>query len=105
MDRRAEIRRWLLIRDAEGLTFRELSRRSGIAAGTLGFWSWKLRREGEPEPCAAGSEPSAFVELVAGPVETAGRIEIVLARDRRLLVDAQFDEAHLVRVIRALEQC
>ena len=95
------MRTLLARREARGLTFRELSIETGVPAGTLGFWAWKLRTElGDEDP------PPAFVELVARQQpESRGRLEIVLANGRRLLVGDGLDEAQLLRVVRALERC
>lgn len=43
--RRAEIATWLALREREGLTYQDLSDRCGLAASTLSWWSWRLRRE------------------------------------------------------------
>jgi hypothetical protein len=100
MERREQMRTWLARREARGLTFRELSLEAGVPVGTLAFWAWKLRRESrddEPAP--------AFVELVAKEPESGGKLEIVLANGRRVLVSEGLDEDQLVRVVRALERC
>lgn len=100
MDRRTEIGRWLAVREREGLTFRELARRSGICAGTLGHWAWRLRRERK----RAGS----FVELVTSPQALDGassRVEIVLRGERRVIVDAGIEVEALARVLAAVERC
>ena len=44
--RRDEITRWLSQRDAEHLSFAQLSQRSGIPVGTLASWAHRLRAEG-----------------------------------------------------------
>ena len=38
MDRRQQVRRWLDLREREGLTYAQLSARSGIPANTLRQW-------------------------------------------------------------------
>ncbi|MCB9870633.1 MAG: helix-turn-helix transcriptional regulator [Planctomycetes bacterium] len=43
--RRREIEHWLSRREAQGLTLRDLSARSGIPVGTLAWWSHRLRKE------------------------------------------------------------
>jgi hypothetical protein len=90
-------------RERLGLTLRELSRETGVPAGTLGHWAWKLRTEGSDKRVAR----SGFVELVsgAGASDESGPIEIVLERGRRLVVKGEVDEAALQRVVRALERC
>jgi hypothetical protein len=110
MDRREQMRRWLALREKRGLTFGELSRRTGVPSGTLGHWAWKLRRE------APGSEVprrgGGFVELVAqecapdaAPAAGEARIEIVLERGRRVAVFGTVDECALELVLRVLARC
>ena len=102
MDRRGEVRRWLKLRDREGLTYRDLSARSGIPANTLAHWAWRLRREGKQ----GRSERVGFVEVsAAGAHSAAGRVEIVTRTDRRLIVDADLSPELLQRLVGALERC
>jgi len=102
------MRRLLARRDREGLTFRGLSERTGIPAGTLGFWAWKLR---QPQRRTGGGSrrAQAFVELVAGPVEDSGaregRIELVLSNGRQVVLHGEIDEERVLRVVAALERC
>ena len=56
---RSDMQRYLALRESHYLTFEELSRRTGVPAGTLSSWSYRLRREAVDEV-----EPS-FVGLVA----------------------------------------
>ncbi len=103
MDRRTEIERWLAVRVREGLTFRELARRSGICAGTLGHWAWRLRREQK-----RGKRASGFVELVSAPMSadaSSSRVEIVLRGERRVIVDAAISAEALTRLLAAVERC
>ena len=104
MDRRREVQRWLALREREGLTFRELARRSGICAGTLGHWAWRLRRE---ERDGRGHR-GGFVELVpdaAAEAAPSSRVEIVLRSERRVIVDAGIDAAVLGRLLAVVERC
>ena len=104
MERRREIERWLAQREREGLTFRELARRSGICAGTLGHWAWRLRRESR----GRGERKSRFVELVldeAADSRASSRVEIVLRNERRVIVDAAIDGSTLSRLLAAAERC
>ena len=55
---RAEIEHALARREAQGWTFEELARRTRIPAGTLSYWSQKIRRE-------ADEFQDGFVQLVA----------------------------------------
>jgi hypothetical protein len=108
-ERREEIRRWLALRTSEGLTFVELSRRSGIPSATLAWWSGRLRREESgAQPTEGSPGSSAFVELTPGagpppPDIERGSLELVLEHGRRLIVRPGFDEHDLLRLLRALE--
>lgn len=100
MERRREIERWLALREREGLTFRELAWRSGISAGTLGHWAWRLRREARRE--------RGFVELVPSsppPSAASSRVEIVLGNERRVIVDMAVDVEALARLLAVVERC
>jgi len=100
------MRRWLARRERLGLTLRELSVETGVPAGTLGHWAWKLRREGAAGETSGGS--ARFVALVASGAEASaadGRIEIVLPGDRRVIVSGAVDEATLARVMKAVQRC
>lgn len=98
--RREQIRRLLERREREGLTYTELARESGLSAGTLSWWSWRLRRG------KRGHKGRNFVELV--PPERAdggagGEFEVVLRSGRRISLSREFDEAALVRLVKVLE--
>lgn len=102
------MRALLARRERRGLTFAELSGESGIPVGTLASWAWKLRQTHVPR--GGATRRPRFVELVAVPATqpattAAGRIEIVLSGDRRVVVDAGFDADTLSRVVRTLERC
>jgi transposase-like protein len=102
MDRRATIRSWLALREREGLTYPQLSARSGINASTLAHWAWRLRREGERR------SDEAFVELVPHEPRdkpSPSQAVVVLRGERRLVVDAAIDSASLTRLVQALERC
>jgi hypothetical protein len=110
MDRREQMRRLLARRERLGLTLRELSSESGVPAGTLGYWAWKLR--GDDDRKAGRSRTprrEGFVELVASAEPATGdgrdRIEVVLGGGRRVIVPAGIDSSALARVVRALERC
>ena len=103
MDRRKEIRRWLALRDREGLTYRELSQRSGVPVNTLAHWAWKLKREER-----GASTEQTFVEVVPRSdvaTDSGARIEIQLRCGRRVVADASIEAAQLARVVSALERC
>ena len=101
MDREQRMRALLAERERGGLTFEELSRRSGVPAGTLGWWAAKLRRQ-------RGSRSHVeFVELKVSDVSPAPRtrVEIVTRSERRILVDLDANPEHVARLVAALEQC
>ena len=100
------------------------ARRHGLSASLLFTWR-RLAREGrlgEPQealafaPAVIACEPSMDLPQVADRIETGepeavfpspaasrGRIEIVLAGERRVIVDAYVDTAALARVLSVLE--
>jgi len=103
-----------------GLSAREFAEQMGLKASTLTYWSWKLKSEstnaGSAVDSARGSEPGRrrrrrrgkaaprFVELAAGAIATpAMALELVLSRGISLRVPTDFDEATLIRVVRAVE--
>lgn len=103
MDRWATIRRWLALREREGLTYSQLAARSGVNASTLAHWAWRLRREQE------ALKGDGFVELIPAdaPVSAAlcSQIVVELRGERRLVVDAAIESAELTRLVQALERC
>lgn len=85
-------------RDREGLTLAELSRRTGVPTGTLGWWASRLRRE----------VPAGFIELVELPAPAeatgaTGRVELVLKDGLRVVLPCGIDAAEVQRLVRALE--
>jgi len=87
--------RLLAQREREGLTYRELSERSGVPAHTLSWWAWKLRQD-------AASRPP-FVELEE--LSPTATIELETARGHVLSLREGFDPALLRRVLEALASC
>jgi|tagenome__1003787_1003787.scaffolds.fasta_scaffold20943196_3 transposase len=84
------------------------ARRYGISPSLLFAW----RRSFGTEPVAAVVEEPAFVPAVVVPetkaahqaVSSRGRVEIVLANGRRLIVDAMIDAGAVARLVAALER-
>lgn len=92
--------RLLALREREGLTYREAARRGGVSAGSLAWWSWRLR-----QPHQVSRRPrAAFVEVDVvedgAGVEDAG-LEILVGA-HRVRVGRDFDAATLQRLVRAL---
>lgn len=101
MDRRRQVEKWLALREREGLTYQELSDRSGIPASTLAGWAWRRKRRKLQQPGVG------FVELRAesAVVEADERLELVLRNERRLLFAERVDVDVIARLAAALERC
>jgi transposase len=83
------------------------ARRHGISPSLLFTW----RRVFGAKPTAASSSAPGFVPAVVVPEQgktsltgTVGRMVIVLAGSRRIIVDAGVDSAALARVLDVLER-
>jgi len=59
--------RWIGLREREGLSWSELSRRSGIPESTLGNWALRRRRRAADE-----SKGKGFVQVLAGEAAIDG---------------------------------
>jgi hypothetical protein len=101
-DRERTQRRWqqlIAAQRASGLPVTEFCRRERIQKS--GFYYWRRRVPGTPS--------EAFVELRVKPASRGAAnpnppaIEVRLERGRSLVVPAGFDEAHLVKLIIAME--
>ena len=84
-------------------------RRHGISRSLLMTW----RRSFSPEPTGTEAQQAGFVPAMVVATETAptdsaapasGRMEIIIGRDRRIIVDAGVDAAALARVLQVLER-
>lgn len=106
-EREEQMRRLLERREREGLTYRQAATlEPGVSINMLFWWRKRLARTSSAAPAVERSSPAAFVELASSrPSSSASRIEIVLERGRRVVVDAAVDESALQRVVRALEGC
>lgn len=93
--------RLLALREREGLTYREAARRGGVSAGSLAWWSWRLRqpRRESPRRRRSGFVEIDVVEDGTG-AEDAG-LEILVGA-HRVRVGRDFDAATLQRLVRAL---
>jgi transposase len=84
------------------------ARRHGISRSLLTTW----RRQFRVQPQPGGEAGSGFVPAVvsaegrasAPPVSSSTRMEIVVSRDRRIIVDAGVDVAALARILDLLER-
>jgi hypothetical protein len=93
-EREVRVREWLAVREREGLTFRELSKRSGIGIPKLLYWDRK------------GKNRQAFVEVEVTPASASASrdpFEVMLRSGERVLVPARFDAASLRELISVLE--
>ena len=100
----AEIRRLLEVRQAEKLTFQQLSERSGVAVHVLTYRAWQDRRGLAARRRAP--ESAAFVEVVAASsgmeATVAGKssgIELLHPGGLRIQLERDFDEAALARLL------
>lgn len=94
---RGEIAAFLAEREREGLSYAELSRRTGMRATTLSWWSWRLRRDRR--------RPSFLeVEEVAPPVAGDSGVVIELPGGLRVHVSRTFDDNTLARLLDMIAQ-
>jgi hypothetical protein len=102
---RKRVERW---RDS-GLTAAEFAAETGINAGTLQFWQYKLKKrigEGRsPKPVPPRPPLAASIIELRAPaaIATDARFEVELANGRRLRVPADFDSGALRTLITVLE--
>ena len=88
-------------RDRLGLSWAELSRRSGLPVWKLRWWKSRLS---SPSPHTPKVSPSFVpVQIVKPPRTDSFPLEVVTPSGFRLRVSAEFDADHLRRVIQALE--
>lgn len=102
-----------------GLSAKEYAAETGLNATTLANWHWKLSQPAAAatvdvvEPASKGRmaqvpaqalSPARFVELRAPASDVeAAPLEIVMNGGVRVRVPAGFDEATLIRLVRAVE--
>ena len=93
--------RLLALREREGLTYREAALRGGVSAGSLAWWSWRLRQSRE---VPARRRRAGFVEVEVveddGGARDAG-LEVLVGA-HRVRVERGFDAVALQRLVRAL---
>jgi hypothetical protein len=97
------VERW---RDS-GLTAKQFAAETGVNAGTLQFWKYKLKkREGRSRQrarSAAAAIVSSLVEVRPANVSAEARFEIELGNGRRLHVPAVFEPAAVKALLAILE--
>lgn len=96
------VRRW----ERSGLTLREFAEREGLSAKNLGWWRWRLAKDGEVQAPAgedaAQPAPLSFVRLEAEP-QPAAMLEVVLTNGRVVRVPPTFDSAALASLLDVVE--
>ena len=99
---RAEVRRFLELRETEGLTFKELAKRSGVPVYVLNHRASQDRKARRAEQDGA----LGFVELVpstenhASPMASSrSGIDLFLPGGIRVQLDRQFDELTMSRIL------
>jgi transposase-like protein len=92
-----EWRRLIAAQEKSGLTVRDFAKAQGINVMTLYWWRSRLRREGRLVPVEVVDE-----DAVPGVDATGRCFEVQFDGTMTLLVPANFDEAELRRIIRAL---
>jgi hypothetical protein len=102
IDRREEMRRLLVRRERERLTYAELARRTGESAQALAWWAWRLRHEGRGPDRAIRRPEFVEVKVSDEPSELRTGLELVLASGHRVVIGRGFDEETLRRIVRAL---
>jgi DNA-binding IclR family transcriptional regulator len=95
---RAAYEKWLAEREREGLTFPQLSERTGVPASTLQEWARRLREE----PAVAHG---AFVEVRPVARATGEAVEVVLRSGRRLVLASARPPDGLAELVALLESC
>ncbi len=97
---------------ASGQTCSESSRTHGLRPNVLGWWKWKLTREGEqwgsPPVSFAHAEELGFVEITSLVARSSARATEparleVCVDDLRVRVPDEFDTSTLSRVLDVLE--
>ena len=89
-----------------GLTAKEFAAETGINAGTLQFWGYKLKKsdlERRRRPSAAAPILSSIVEVRTAAEAVESRFEIELGNGRRLRVPTVFDGSALKSLLAILE--
>ncbi len=85
---------------ASGQTATQFQAKTGIRAGSLRYWQWRLRKEQPPQRARAFVEVAPATILPAAAPES---LEVVLSRGLRLRVPPRFDADAVRQLVDALE--
>ena len=85
---------------ASGQTATQFQAKTGIRAGSLRYWQWRLRKERQPQRARAFIEVAPATILPAAAPES---LEVVLSRGLRLRVPPRFDADAVRQLVDALE--
>jgi hypothetical protein len=98
------VRRWR----QSGETARTFAASAGVNAGTLSYWAWRLKRDGNGaggslprrrhRRARAASDRARFVELIVDRPEERG-FDLDLGDGRRLRIPPAFDGTALGRLL------
>jgi hypothetical protein len=99
------VERW----KASGLGAKEFAAAENLSPYSLSWWKWRLQREAEAPAARKATRKArakrasmSFVPVVVRDA-SARPMEVILPGDVRVRVDSGFDEASLLRLVRALE--
>jgi transposase-like protein len=84
--RAEEMRRLLMRRAREKLTYAQLARRTGESAQALAWWSWRLRHDGKGYDGAGRGTEFVEVKVTQEAVGPRADLELVLASGHRVEV-------------------
>jgi hypothetical protein len=101
---RKRVERW---KDS-GLTAKEFAAETGLNAGTLQFWRYKLKKTDavgarRRSPAVVAPAVSSIVEVAATRTAVDPRVEIELRNGRLLRVPASFESSALKALLAILE--
>ena len=87
---------------SSGLTQIQFCQREGLVLSTLGRYLRRLRPWNEATSCGLVAVELAVKKFDAEPADGCG-LSVVVARGRRIAVEAGFDAATLQRLVQVLE--
>jgi transposase-like protein len=98
------VERW----NDSGLSAKQFAAETGINAGTLQFWKYKLKRQGAESPRAVRRRAppptvSSLIEVRPMSLAADNRFEIELNNGRRLRLPATFDANTVKALVVVLE--